>query len=403
MLKEQIGQATGVAPEIDRVGNTEGTVHFNKVSSSVERVEAEWKTGAFTKVDTAGTGTFIFNGATIEITYGAGTTGATANPTGTSIELQINTTATAGDQRDAIFDALEKMQKISGSPLEKYKFAKDGADSISIETNNKATSPETLNTFTIKTTGDTKIANPEDKQLTTPGVDEKKAEYEFDITNVFRENETIKIGSETFTGVQTGADPFQQTFDVSVNGTARDQASSLQKAIKASSLANRYDVTISETTIKLVEKNAGDERKAGEPVLTAPETDLVNAIKGEFKFNMERAIIGQSYTIDGIEIAVVNDSTQFNADINNGSAIRHTDVLSDQARNLRDAIARNPELNKKYSVSGDGTEVILTQRDNHESSSLPQIMLSNAGDGDVFKSNLQIGPNQHQVMTVRTE
>ena len=57
-----------------------------------------------------------------------------------------------------------------------------------------------------------------------------------------------------------------------------------------------------------------------------------------------------------------------------------------EANNLRNAIARNPELSKKYDVSGTGNEIKLTQKAGHESAVLPKIMLSNAGDGDVFKS-----------------
>ena len=101
-----------------------------------------------------------------------------------------------------------------------------------------------------------------------------------------------------------------------------------------------------------------------------------------------------------IEIEVVNDSTHYNDKVNTGKAMRHSTDLSIQAENLRNAIERNPELGKKYLVDGTGNEIILKQRPGYETSVLPQIMLSNAGDGDVFKSNLQIGPNQHQIMTV---
>ena len=67
-------------------------------------------------------------------------------------------------------------------------------------------------------------------------------------------------------------------------------------------------------------------------------------------FNIERSIVGQSFTIDGIEIEVVNDSTKYNDKVNTGQAMRHSNDLSDQAENLRNAIERNPELGKKYHV-----------------------------------------------------
>lgn len=221
------------------------------------------------------------------------------------------------------------------------------------------------------------------------------SEYEIDITNAFRENEIIKIGDVTFKGV-TGrpADPAAKEF--SVDGSARDQANSLKQAIMANSTlvaGTTFDASISGTKLTLTVDS-------GTGTLSKPETDLTAAIPGEFSFNIERSIVGQSFTIDGVEIKVVNDSTQFNEDVNTGKAMRHTDILSEQADNLRKAIERNPELGKKYLVSGNGTEIILTQRPSYETSELPNIMLSNTGDGDVFKSKLQIGPNQHQILTV---
>lgn len=219
-----------------------------------------------------------------------------------------------------------------------------------------------------------------------------KAKYEIDVTNAFRENEMIIIGGEEFTGKLGSISAGQ----FSVDGSARDQANSLRDAIENSSLGSDYDVSISGTTITLEAKTQGVEANP----LTKPETDLTSAIAGEFTFSVERSIVGQSFTIDGIEIEVVNDSTKYNEAVNTGTAMRHSEVLSEQAENLRNAIERNETLGAKYFVEGTGNEVKLKQRPNHESAELPQIMLSNTGDGDVFKSKLQIGPNQHQVLTV---
>ncbi|MBG9657796.1 flagellin [Cytobacillus firmus] len=221
-----------------------------------------------------------------------------------------------------------------------------------------------------------------------------KAKYEIDITNIFRENEVVYLGGEPLKGVTGAASASAGEF--SVDGNARDQANSLMQAISASSLGSTYNVSIAGSRITLEEKSFGAETAP----LTKPETDLVAAIPGEFSFSIERATVGQSYTIDGIEIEVVNDSTNYNDAVNTGSAMRHSDILSEQANNLRNAIERNPVLGAKYFVEGTGNDVVLKQRPGFESAVLPQIMLSNAGDGDVFKSNLQIGPNQSQIMTV---
>ncbi|UII55620.1 hypothetical protein LS684_18650 [Cytobacillus spongiae] len=226
-----------------------------------------------------------------------------------------------------------------------------------------------------------------------------KGKYEIDITNVFRENETIKIAGVEFKGVKGTANPTATPPEFSVDGNARDQANSLKQALEAhatfSNATTGYDISISGTTLTFDEKVAGSGT-----AITKPETDLTAAIPGEFKFNIERSIVGQSYTIDGIEIKVVNDSTQHNDDVNTGKSMRHSEVLSEQAENLRKAIERNPDLGKKYFVEGTGNEVVLKQRPDYETAVIPTIMLSNTGDGDVFKSNLQIGPNQHQVLTV---
>ncbi len=225
----------------------------------------------------------------------------------------------------------------------------------------------------------------------SPGSASTTAKYEIDITNVFRENETIQIGTQVFTGKLGTAG----TGQFSVDGNARDQANSLKQAIEANTtLGGAYNVSIAGTKITLEAKANG----AG--TITKPETDLTQAIPGQFSFTIERSIVGQSYTIDDVEIKVVNDSTKYNDDVNTGKAMRYSEVLSEQADNLRKAIERNPELGKKYFVTGSGNEIKLEQRPGYESAVLPNIMLSNTGDGDTFKSNLQIGPNQHQVLTV---
>lgn len=230
-----------------------------------------------------------------------------------------------------------------------------------------------------------------------PGAVDKQAKYEIDVTNVFRENEVIIFGNKTFKGVlgpvsnPATSDP--NTFVFSVDGNARDQANSLKQAME-SVYGTSHDISIAGTTITL------EAKAIGVGTLSKPETDLTAAIPGEFSFSIERATVGQSYTIDGIEIEVVNDSTKYNDAVNTGSAMRHSDILSEQANNLRNAIERNPVLGAKYFVEGTGNDVVLKQRPGFESAVLPQIMLSNSGDGDVFKSNLQIGPNQSQIMTV---
>ncbi|UTW69835.1 hypothetical protein KHA80_02450 [Anaerobacillus sp. HL2] len=50
-------------------------------------------------------------------------------------------------------------------------------------------------------------------------------------------------------------------------------------------------------------------------------------------------------------------------------------------------------------MEGNGENIILKQRPGQESTELPKVMLGNTGTGDVFKSQLQIGPNQAQTLT----
>lgn len=397
-IVEKPGQATGESLTPVNTGNATGTIFFDHQAKSREGVAAVWNTGAISALGDGNTGTFVFNGITVNLNTGTAT-GPTVNAAGKSVSVTLATGSTTdADTATAILAALNAYKDhASTTELNGFTF---GGDENGIRITSPNMNAGSYNNLRVSTTGSVTIANPSnnDSQMEVRGITATASKYVFDITSAFKENETIMIGGFTFTGVIGSPDPDLKQF--SVNGNEGDQAESLRRAIAATpELNNRYNIHLLGSKITLEEKVAGSEKSDNVAALTQPSTALTAAIPGEFSFKIERSIVGQSFTIDGYEIKIVNDSPTFNEEVNNGTAMRYHENLLEQARNLREAINRNPYLNARYAVDGTGENIILRQREGQESAELPKVMLGNTGTGDTFRSQLQIGPNQSQTLT----
>jgi flagellin len=76
------------------------------------------------------------------------------------------------------------------------------------------------------------------------------------------------------------------------------------------------------------------------------------------------------------------------------------DNINDQAENLRRAINANATLSDKYTATGSGDSVTLTQVEGTESATEPSITVGSQGANGKFVANFQIGANTGQSMTV---
>lgn len=399
-LVEKTAQATGEDLVVTKTGNVQGSVSYKQVDESSKGTAAKWSTGDFTALVNGKSGTLTFNGFTINLS-GSDTavTGAT-NKTATSIDIAIETdTLTSADAQAATIANLLNAQK-ADTPLADFTFAADGATiTITDKTDTAtgiATNGDNHNSLVIGFTGDVAIANTSNAaQLDTAGVDAQKAKYTFDITGAFKVNEAIDIGGRKFTGVTGEANALLGEF--SVNGTKAEQATSLKKAIEATTaLTSKYDVAVSGSKITLTEKTAGQETAK----LAAPTTELTKATAGVYTFKAQVVDASQVYKIDGTVIKVVNDAELYHDEIATGTAILAADNAKTQADNLRAAINLNETLSAKYTAEGSDETVKLTQQEGAESPSQPVITVERQGADGKFVANFQIGANTGQSIAI---
>jgi flagellin len=366
-------------------------------------VGAVFDTGALTALTAGQSGTFTFNGATINITAAAtGTGSATTSVSGNSINLALDVTAGTGDdtaakQATQVVAALNSMKAYSGSPLANFTIATGGTN---ITFTGQASDGAKNNNQVITTSGNVAIAKTTGAtQLTTAGVDEVKGQLSFSIDKQFNLNDTIVFGATTFTGKSASTTGLAaKQFDI--DGDPTTQAASLAKAMNADTAAGgvgaRYNVTTSGSKLILTEKTG-----SGTPAL-AMGTVTSSATAGVYNFNIDDSTMvkdGGKYSIDGVDIKVTTDATD--AGIAKGTAILAGADKYEQAKNLAGAIQLNSQLSAKYTVAtgSPANQVILTQKTGQESRITPDVA-TNTKAVSGFSANFQIGANTGQTMTV---
>lgn len=398
-LVEKAGQARGEDIAVTKTGNVEGTISFKHVANSSTGTAAVWNSGAVSALGDDNTGTFTFNGVTVNVSSAAAPVAVSSDAATKSVSITIANGATnAAQTATAILNALNDYKANGGTELADFTFG-GGATGITITdatVDGIAKNGDNNNSLIIGATGDVVIGSTTNAaQLTTLGKDAVKAKYTMDITNGFKANETVEIGGMTFKGVAGEANALLGEF--SIDGTKSAQAESLKAALEANTaLSHRYAVTVNDAKITLTEKTAGQETKA----LEAPTSRLTQGTAGVYTFKAQTASAGQAYSIDGVSINVVNDAAKYREEIAAGTAMLAADNLNDVAANLRAAINANATLSEKYAASGTGDSITLTQQAGAESATEPTVTVGNQGANGKFVANFQIGANTGQSMTV---
>lgn len=398
-LVEKVGQATGTDIAITKTGNVEGTISFKHVAESSTGTAAVWNSGAVSALGDDNTGTFTFNGVTVNVSSAAAPVGVSSDAATKSVSITIANGATSDAQTaTAILNALNDYKANGGTELADFTFG-GGATGITITdatVDGIAKNGDNNNSLIIGATGDVVIGSTTNAaQLTTLGKDAVKAKYTMDITNGFKANETVELGGMTFKGVAGEANALLGEF--SIDGTKSAQAESLKAALEANTaLSHRYAVTVNDAKITLTERTAGQETAA----LTAPTSRLTQGTAGAYTFKAQTVSAGQAFSIDGVSINVVNDATKYREEIAAGTAMMAADNLNDVAANLRAAINANTTLSEKYAASGTGDSIKLTQQVGAESATEPTVTIGNQGANGKFVANFQIGANTGQSMTV---
>jgi len=208
--------------------------------------------------------------------------------------------------------------------------------------------------------GVTMVAPTVVKATAVPGVDE------FLVTTNFAAGDRLAVGG---VGLVAGTD-FKVGADV--NETATNIAAAIGSNATLKSL---YTAAASGDKVTLTEKTASGAN------LTQP-TVAVNAVAGKYEFNINALAAGSTVTIDGTAVTFATGGTE-----------------TETAQELKGLVENNTTLNAKYSVAVSGPAVTLTQKAGSESATAPTLSFQTT-DGSGFRTQMQIGANTGQSMTV---
>nr|WP_031540570.1 MULTISPECIES: flagellin [unclassified Bacillus (in: firmicutes)] len=368
-----------------------GSISSTPGAAATLGTAAEWDTGAFTQLTDGQTGTFEFNGVTVNITGANSGSVAASNFTGNSVEVTINTTGDADAQAAELIAALNayKADAGAGSQLDNFTFGGDGSG---ITITGQAADGDTNNAAAVTTTGAVGVATAGAAQLTTPGVDAgpgTQGTTSFDITTALGAGETIDVGGETVTVYATDADlsAAGDSFGISLesDATADDQAAAIRAMSFSGLTASGSGATI---TLSQTVNGTGD-------VTSASLSAAGGGTAGVYSFDLAQQEAGNSITIDGQELTFTDDATQTGA----GYVQIGADATA-TATNLRAAIDANATLSGKYAAAaGSGSTIQLTQEAGQESATAPEVELTTAA-GNGFSASFQIGANAGQSMTI---
>jgi flagellin len=241
--------------------------------------------------------------------------------------------------------------------------------------------------------------------------------YAFDITQAFVTNNdtiTLRIARDGVIGgyqsitlqARLVGDAGTSNIDFTI-GTAADKYNAQQQAQSiATALANNttvntlYDVSYSGTKVILTEKANKISEIAVEKVSVS--SAAVQGVMTYTHTSQNMLTAGGKFTIDGVDILVVDDADKYAAEIAAGRAILYqtTDTAATQMSKLKDAITANTRLNGKYTVAVNSATLTFTQVAGSESDTpVSMILWDRAGNG--FEATFQVGANSAQSMTVQ--
>ncbi|MGN6711451.1 flagellin N-terminal helical domain-containing protein [Anaerocolumna jejuensis] len=299
-------------------------------------------------------------------------TAATGTDTTGTITIALAKTTASNNSADAIQTALRSMTD-SG-------LATDGVDVSKISVTGNAGWIEGTTGASINTSWSTM----------TGGVKAQQGVYEFNLTTKMSAGETLTIGGETFTAVESDADASKGEFNVGTD--IASQLNNIQNAFNSNAVLKKYDMAIDGSKVTLTEQTASGKNLAAKGVSVS-----ANDTMGSYSVDVANLLTdGASITIDGEQIKVSSKNEHVGYD--NGTAIKEAKTVAEQIKKLTDAINTNKALSEKYTASvGDDGKLVLTQK--NASAKGPEVSTTSSTKGN-FELKLQIGANAGQSMTI---
>jgi flagellin len=241
--------------------------------------------------------------------------------------------------------------------------------------------------------------------------------YAFDITQAFVRNNdtfTLRIARDGVIGgyqsitlqarlIGDGPSGYIDFFigTAADKNNAQQQARNIATALAGSNTVNTlYDVSYSGTKVILTEKANKISEIAVEKVSVSSAP--VQGVMTYTHTPQNMLTAGGKFTIDGVDILVVDDAVKYAAEITAGQAILYetSDTAATQMSKLKDAITYNTRLNGKYTVTVSSATLTFTQVSGFESDTpVSMILWDRAGNG--FEATFQVGANSAQSMTVQ--
>ena len=359
--------ALAAAPAVSTTGSAEGVIgSMASVAgdAAVAGTPAVWNTGAFTALNDTETGTFVFNGVTVNITAAQGASVAAGNFADGSCDVTIDSDGDADAQAAEIIQALiDYKADATGAQLANFSFGGDGTGIIITGT---AADGDNNNALEVTTSGDVAVDVAGASQLTTSGIDPYagiQGTTEFTITAPLSAGETIAVGGETITvyaddaALAAAGDDFGISLESAA--TANDQAAAIRTMTFTGITMGGANgqVTLSQTvngTGDVTQATAVEETTDG-TIGAVTRTTAYDAGSAEvpataavFNFNVTKSFVA------GDALKIGTETFTF------GSGAGEVAVGADAtetAANLRTAITAG----SVYTASGTGDNIILTQ------------------------------------------
>ncbi|MGO0063600.1 flagellin N-terminal helical domain-containing protein [Brevibacillus fluminis] len=384
----------------DRTDANSTAAKVTPVKNSTAAVAAEWE-AAVSTIAAGKSASVTFNGVTVTLNSAATAVAASAT-NGRTASVTVVDGSNEETVANALKSAFEAAKSYGGSELKDFDFSvRGGGANSSFVIKDKATNGDANNSLKIDVDAQAgssfTLAGTTSVGSSTAGVDEVRGEYTYDIGKAFEAaGTTVTIAGKTFSAVEKDAVALDGEFNI--GSDAKQQAISLAKAMNADKdISARFDVIADGSKIKLIEKVG----KAAGTDLTDGIVQNNNSSNGKFSVSLDESVkVGGKYSIGGVDIRVTDDIND--ADLATGKAVLYDPTLNGQALKLRDALTANSAISEKFDVTASGSNLILEQKDNHESLNGIEAETNTAASGK-FQASFQIGANSGQSMTIEVE
>jgi flagellin len=379
--------------------STTAEVTVAKNSTVAEATEWSLAITDFAADTTAQSANVLFNGTVVTLDRalaGDGESAQAASATdGRTATVTVASGASEADIATALKNAYEAMKTYDDSVLEDFNFEVRGGSEASLVITDKATNGD-YNIDLDITVDDIEGTTFDLTETQTNGVDEQRGEYLYEIDKAIEVvGAKVVIAGRSFTA---SSSPTATSAEFAIGDDSEEQAISLAAAMNADDGINyRFDVVAEGSNIRLIEKEG--------MALGADLTDGIvkdnDAVEGKYTISVDSPIeTGGKYTIDGVDIEVVDDETD--EGLANGTAIMYDSTANGTATKLKNAIEANSTLSAKYDATASGSMITLEQKAGVESLNEAEAGTNTNSEGQ-FESTFQVGANTSQSMTIAVE